>query len=109
MVAAVYPQSNNHFMTNGRGPSLRTFAISILLLTVFLRVPSLVHPRAIDDETVYSVVGNQIADGGRPYADAVERKPPLLFWTYAAIIKVGGKYNWPFLHAVALLWVIATM
>jgi 4-amino-4-deoxy-L-arabinose transferase-like glycosyltransferase len=96
-------------MTNGRGLSLRTFAISILLLTVFLRIPALVHPRAIDDEGVYSLVGNQIAEGGRPYVDAVERKPPLLFWTYAAIIKMGGEYNWPFLHAAALLWVIATM
>jgi 4-amino-4-deoxy-L-arabinose transferase-like glycosyltransferase len=96
-------------MTNSRGTSLRTFAISILLLTVFLRIPSLVHPRAIDDEAVYSVVGNQIAEGGRPYVDAVERKPPLLFWTYAAIIKMGGEYNWPFLHAAALLWVVATM
>ncbi len=88
---------------------MRTFAISILLLTVFFRLPSLVHPRAIDDEAVYSVVGNQIAEGGRPYVDAVERKPPLLFWTYAAIIQIGGEYNWPFLHAAALLWVIATM
>jgi 4-amino-4-deoxy-L-arabinose transferase-like glycosyltransferase len=96
-------------MTNGRGVSLRSFAIGILLLTTVIRLPSLIHPHAIDDEAVYSLVGNALADGGRPYVDAIERKPPLLFWTYAAIFKVGGKYNWPFLHAVALLWVTATM
>ncbi len=67
------------------------------------RLPSLVHPQAIDDEAVYSVVANEIVDGGRPYIDAVERKPPLLFWTYAAIFEVAGKYNWKALHAVALL------
>ncbi len=96
-------------MTNGRSVSLRWFALGMLLLTVFIRVPSLVHPRAIDDESVYSLVGNEIADGGKPYIDAVERKPPLLFWTYAAIVKLGGKFNWPFIHVVALLWVMATM
>ena len=43
------------------------------------------------------------------YADAVERKPPLLFWTYAAVFEVAGKYNWHALHLVALLWTLATM
>ncbi len=96
-------------MTFGREISWRAWAIGILLLTLFLRLPALIHPRAIDDESVYSVVGNQIVDGGKPYVDAVERKPPLLFWTYAAISRIGGKYDWPFLHGIALLWVVATM
>jgi 4-amino-4-deoxy-L-arabinose transferase-like glycosyltransferase len=88
---------------------LRFFAVVIVIVTVLLRLPALVHPNAIDDEAVYSVVGNAIADGGRPYIDAVERKPPLLFWTYAAIARLGGEYNWVFLHTFALLWVLATM
>lgn len=92
-----------------RNISLRTCAIALLLLTIFIRLPSLFHPRAVDDESVYSLVANAIADGGKPYVDAVERKPPLLFWTYAAIVELGGKFNWPFLHVVALLWVMATM
>ena len=55
------------------------FAIlGIILLTVAIRLPSLLHPRPIDSEEMYSVVANEIVDGGRPYADAVERKPPLL-------------------------------
>ena len=92
--------------------SLRQFqfaAIAIVLLTVATRLPSLLHPQAIDDEAVYSVVANEIVDGGRPYVDAVERKPPLLFWTYAAVFKVAGKYDWKALHAVALLWTLGTM
>ena len=72
----------------------------IVLLTVVTRLPALVHPQAIDDEETYSVVGNVIVDGGRPYVDAVERKPPLLFWTYAAVVEAAGKYNWKALHAV---------
>jgi 4-amino-4-deoxy-L-arabinose transferase-like glycosyltransferase len=39
----------------------------------------------------------------------VERKPPLLFWTYAAVFGAAGKYNWIALHAVALLWTLGTM
>src|SRR6266481_4135972 len=78
-------------------------ALGIVLLTVATRLPSLQHPQAIDDEAAYSVVANEIVDGGRPYIDAVDRKPPLLFWTYAAVFKVAGKYNWTALHAGALL------
>ena len=92
--------------------SVRQFqlaAAAIVLLTVATRLPSLVHPQAIDDEAVYSVVANEIVDGGRPYIDAIERKPPLLFWTYAAIFQVAGKYNWVALHTVALLWTLGTM
>ena len=58
---------------------------------------------------MYSVVANEIVDGGRPYADAVERKPPLLFWTYAAVFKIAGKYYWKALHVVALVWTLCAM
>ncbi len=84
-------------------------ALGIVFLTIAIRLPSLVHPRPIDSEAMYSVVANEIVDGGRPYADAVERKPPLLFWTYAAIFKVAGKFNWQALHIVALVWTLCAM
>ena len=87
----------------------RFAALGIILLTVAIRLPSLLHPQPIDSEAMYSVVANEIVDGGRPYADAVERKPPLLFWTYAAIFKVAGKFNWKALHIVALVWTLCAM
>ncbi len=87
----------------------RAAALGIVLLTVCTRLPSLQHPQPIDDEAAYSVVANEIVDGGRPYIDAVDRKPPLLFWTYAAVFKIAGKYNWMALHAVALIWTLGTM
>ena len=83
--------------------------LGIILLTVAIRLPSLLHPQPIDSEAMYSVVANEIVDGGRPYADAVERKPPLLFWTYAAVFNVAGKYNWKALHIVALVWTLCAM
>jgi hypothetical protein len=36
---------------------------------------------------MYSIVANEIVDGGRPYIDAVDRNPPLLLWTYAGCLK----------------------
>jgi len=85
------------------------FALGIVLLTVAIRLPSLLHPLPIDDEETYSLVANEIVDGGRVYTDAVERKPPLLFWTYAAVYKAAGKYNWEALHVVALIWTLGAM
>jgi hypothetical protein len=84
-------------------------ALGIILLTVAIRLPSLLHPQPIDSEAMYSVVANEIVDGGRPYIDAVERKPPLLFWTYATVFKVAGKFNWKALHIVALMWTLCAM
>src|SRR5205809_2304299 len=84
-------------------------AFGIILLTVAIRLPSLLHPQPLDSEAMYSVVANEIVDGGRPYADAVERKPPLLFWTYTAIFKVAGEFNWKALHIVALVWTLGAM
>lgn len=87
----------------------RLAALGIIFLTIAIRLPSLVHPQPIDSEAMYSVVANEIVDGGRPYIDAVERKPPLLFWTYAAVFKAAGKFNWKALHIVALLWTLCAM
>ncbi len=82
---------------------------ALLAVTVVLRVPALVHPRAIDDETTYAVVALEMVEGGEPYLTAVERKPPLLFWVYASVIEASGKYNWFGLHVAALGWVFLTM
>src|SRR6188472_2449882 len=99
-------------MVDKQGHSLRRFqwaALGVVLLTIAIRLPSLVHPQPIDSEGIYSVVANEIVDGGRPYVDAVERKPPLLFWTYAAVFEIAGKFNWKALHIVALVWTLCAM
>src|SRR6266567_6417778 len=92
-----------------RSRQFRFAALGIILLTVAIRLPSLLHPQPIDSEAGYSVIANEIVEGGRPYIDAVDRKPPLLFWTYAAVFKVAGEYNWLALHMLSLIWTLATM
>jgi len=84
----------------------RAWLGAVALLTVLIRLPALLHPRAIDDENIYSVVAIEMLDGGQPYVDAVERKPPLLFWTYESIFWLVGAYNWLGLHVIAVLWVL---
>ena len=40
---------------------------------IVTRLPSLLHPQAIENEETYSVVANVIIDGGPPYVDAARR------------------------------------
>jgi 4-amino-4-deoxy-L-arabinose transferase-like glycosyltransferase len=85
-------------------------AVSLTLFLVFSRLPALLAPRAIDDEQVYSVVAGEMLHGGRAYADAIERKPPLLFALYEQIFALaGGRPDWPALHITMVLWTLATM
>jgi 4-amino-4-deoxy-L-arabinose transferase-like glycosyltransferase len=90
-------------------PRLLRYGLGLALLTAVTRLPLLAHPFPVDDERVYSVVANAMHSGGKPYLDAVERKPPLLFWTYAAIVGVTGPYHWLGLHSAALLWLLLTL
>jgi 4-amino-4-deoxy-L-arabinose transferase-like glycosyltransferase len=84
-------------------------ALALALLTLATRLPLLRLDRPIDDEVVYAVVGQTIVDGGMPYVSAVERKPPLLFYVYAAVLRTFGAYNWAALHVVEIVWILATM
>jgi 4-amino-4-deoxy-L-arabinose transferase-like glycosyltransferase len=83
--------------------------LALLFLLLLTRLPALIHPRAIDDEQIYAVVGQEMLHGGLPYLNAVERKPPLLFAVYAAVLGTTGHRNWPALHFVAIAWTLATM
>jgi 4-amino-4-deoxy-L-arabinose transferase-like glycosyltransferase len=81
----------------------------LALLTTVTRLPLLTYPKACDDEQVYVVVALEMLHGGRPYIDAVERKPPLLFYLYETILRLFGDYNYFALHLASLLWTLATM
>ncbi len=79
------------------------------LFTFVTRLPLLTYPKGADDEQVYAVVAMEMLRGGRPYIDAVERKPPLLFYVFDAIFRVGGDYNYFAVHVAAVVWTLATM
>src|SRR5207245_5800954 len=75
-------------------------ALGIVLLTIAIRLPALLHPLPIDDEAGYSVIANEIVEGGRHYIDAVDRKPPLLLWTYAPVFELAEESTGTELHLV---------
>jgi hypothetical protein len=83
--------------------------LGLAFFVLVTRLPAILSPKAIDDEQVYSVVAETMLHGGRPYVDAIERKPPLLFALYEGIFAVAGDQNWIALHLVAALWTLATM
>lgn len=88
--------------------------VGLFVFVAATRLPALLSPKALDDEQVYAVVAREMLHGGRPYLDAVERKPPLLFLLYEAILRAEqalhlSDYDWLLLHVVAVLWTLATM
>ena len=90
-------------------PAHYKWACLLILLTVFLRLPAIVHPKPIDDEGGYSVIANELLHGKSLYIDVVERKPPMLFWIYEAIFFVVGPYNWVPFHLISVAWILLTM
>jgi 4-amino-4-deoxy-L-arabinose transferase-like glycosyltransferase len=97
------------FRSPDRSRRLIIWALALVFLTLATRLPLLRLDRPIDDEVVYGVVAQTIVDGGVPYVSAVERKPPLLFYVYAAVLRTFGSSNWRALHLVEIAWILATM
>src|SRR5262245_30751495 len=81
----------------------------LVLLTVLTRLPAVMHPKYIDDEGGYAVVAHELLQGGTLYISALDRKPPLLFWIYTAVLFVADHYNWVALHLIAVGWILLTM
>lgn len=97
------------FRSPDRSRRLIVCALALVVLTLATRLPLLRLDRPIDDEVVYGVVAQTIVEGGVPYVSAVERKPPLLFYVYAAVLRTFGSSNWRALHLVEIAWILATM
>ncbi|MEM9918207.1 MAG: glycosyltransferase family 39 protein [Bacteroidota bacterium] len=89
--------------------SISQLWMGLIGLTLLMRLPAIIHPAAIDDEVIYSVVANEMVAGGLPYLDAIERKPPLLFWLFESIFELFGVYNWYALHFIGFLWILLSM
>src|SRR5262245_34296576 len=107
MPAAVTMQNSDSLRRPQRW--LIVCGLALALLTVATRLPLLRLNQPIDDEVVYGVFAQTLVDGGTPYVSAVDRKPPLLFYVYAATLRIFGTYNWRALPGVEVVWILATM
>ena len=90
-------------------PAHYKWGLLLVLLTVCLRLPAIVHPKAIDDEAGYATVAHELLRGGTLYVSALDRRPPLLFWIYTTIFFVLGPYNWVPFHLIAVAWMLLSM
>ncbi len=85
-----------------------------LPLTLILIATFLLHLQYLDiplerDESFYVYVGKLALNGGKPYIDFYEMKPPMLFYSYALLIGVFG-YSATGVHlAAAVLAVVNTL
>lgn len=80
----------------------------VLLLGALLRVPYLFHTLQDMDEGCYAGAAAVLMDGGLPYRDAVENKPPGIFYLYRAVFELFGRYNMGAVHALTFAWTLLT-
>src|SRR6187401_455540 len=86
----------------GERRTSRSWAWALALILLFvLRIPSLTQP-AGGDQFLYSYVAERVLDGGVPYRDAFEQKPPGIFGVYAVMWGV-----WPHESVVAAADLVA--
>jgi len=79
--------TENNFSLLGR-PSV---AVPLLFVLTFAVRFSFFYTPTIDwDESTFILFGQHILNGGLPYVDFFDVKPPLLFYFYAGAIKVFG-------------------
>src|SRR4051794_17164218 len=81
----------------------------VAAVTVACHVPMFCRPLFDDDESQYAAIAELLRAGGRLYRDGgVDFKPPGIYWTYAGVFDVAGRYAMGAVHAVALGVVVAT-
>jgi len=80
----------------------------ILLFGFLLRIPYFFHTMQDIDEGSHAAVAATLMDGGLPYLNAVNNKPPGIFYVYYATFSLFGKYNMIAVHMVTFLWTVAT-
>jgi len=76
------------------------------LLGIGLRLPSFEHRLLSDDEAIYAATADALAKGARLYLDAVDHKPPAIYWVYRAGFALFGEWNTHGAHAFLLLSVL---
>ncbi len=82
--------------------------LALTALTFLLRIVTFYTPIMDVDESFFGVFASVLQHGGVPYLDAMDNKPPLIFFLYQAVWQVFGENNWLALHIVTALFVIAT-
>ncbi|MCP4135099.1 MAG: hypothetical protein GY754_29280 [bacterium] len=84
------------------------YLLLLLIGIAILRIPGLFQPILDMDESVFSEFANIILSGGIPYIDALDNKPPLIYYFFAAVYSLFGMGSLAAVHGVTTLVVMAT-
>ena len=91
------------------GSNLRFVVLAALAAYILLsHAPSLIHPILDIDEADFAVQTAVWLDGGVPYVDFVEKKPPIIQAAYATAFLIGGPWNMAAVHVLFALMSVAT-
>ena len=83
-------------------------ALVALLALLCLRLPTNGVQILNVDEADFAVESGVLLDGGRPYVDFVEKKPPLVHVLYAAGLGLVGRYNLPGFRLLLIGYIFAS-
>lgn len=87
----------------------RHFALIIVLIVVFSRLPTLATPIIDINEADFAVQTAIWMDGGIPYVDFVEKKTLLIHGWFRWIFEIFGVYNMRAVHAASMLLLLGTI
>ena len=88
---AVKGGTRTHYNSSTRRSHMTNrLLLALACVLLIVRLPSLVQPMG-GDEGLYAYVGERILDGGVPYRDAWDQKPPGIHFAYAVLWRL-----WPY-------------
>jgi hypothetical protein len=82
--------------------------LAALAVGAALRLPVVSRPLLSDDEAIYAATADAMRQGARLYLDAVDHKPPLIYFLYEAGFAITGAFNTLGAHLLVILAVLAT-
>ncbi len=83
------------------------FFLALAILTFGLRISTLYHPFIDIDESQFAGFAHVLMDGGLPYRDSLDTKPPLIYLFYACCFFIFGKYNMAGVHLAGIVLALA--
>jgi hypothetical protein len=113
-LSVAHHDRGDHFVAHRREPAGRSVALALLAIVMVggaLRVHLLAVP--LDrDEGAFALAGRTILDGGMPYRDVLDHKPPVVFYLYAvamSVLPVSASGIHTFLALVVLATAVALL
>jgi 4-amino-4-deoxy-L-arabinose transferase-like glycosyltransferase len=90
-------------------PTAWLWTLVVAIPVFIVHLPSFFHQLMDGDEAVYGSIAVLMDGGARLYAEGgVDNKPPGIFWVYAGVFDIFGRYQMTAIHLVGLLVVAAT-